>query len=327
MAPTARQIESLRGAGIDMEVLDMQGIPKLKYVQAIPRMLARLGRVDLVHAHFGYCGWLARLQLSKPIVMSFMGDDLLGTPSGKGELTWFSRLMVKANRALAGRVAAVIVKSREMAEVLAPIKAHVIPNGVDLNVFRPQSPEEVRRRLGWPVEGRRVLFPGNPENPRKDYPLAQAAVASASRRVGERIELVSLWGVPPDEVADYMNACDAMLMTSRIEGSPNVVKEAMACDLPVASVPVGDAAELLANVPGYAVSPRDAEQLGESLTGLMESRQDIGGRQAILARRLDLKSVAQRVGEIYESVLAASQEKVHTTGALPRPLAKTSERA
>lgn len=304
MAATARQLDSLRRLGVELHVLDMKGIPKLKYLQAVPRMQSLLRQVDLVHAHYGYCGWLARMQVRKPIVMSYMGSDLLGETSASGGLDWFSRAMIPPNRWLARIVKAVIVKSREMAKLVEPIEAHVIPNGVDIETFQPQDKEEARRELGWGLDDHYVLFPGNPDTPRKNYPLASEAVHHASEELGRPLKLVPLRNVAPDEVALYMNACDAMVMTSFIEGSPNVVKEAMACDLPVAGVPVGDVPEMLADVPGYGVCPRDPRQLGNLLVELLRCpRQQVQGRKAILTRRLDLEGVAQQVLQIYEDVL------------------------
>jgi glycosyltransferase involved in cell wall biosynthesis len=100
-----------------------------------------------------------------------------------------------------------------------------------------------------------------------------------------------------------MNACDAMLLTSLIEGSPNVVKEAMACNLPVVAVPVGDVPELLAGVPGYIVCPRDAQQLGDALAHVLASPPQAAGRAALEQKGLDLASVARRVLAVYACVL------------------------
>ena len=305
MAATARQIDSLRALGVDMHVMDMKGIPKLKYLLAIPRMRSLLRRVDLVHAHYGFCGWLARLQLRKPVVLSYMGSDLLGEPTNDGSgLEWFSRTMIPPNKRMARMVDAVIVKSAEMATVLAPVESHVIPNGVDVTLFQPRDRAEARQDLEWPSDGWTVLFPGNPDDPRKGYPLAREAVRHASEQLGTDIRIVPLKGVPPDRVATTMNACDAMLMTSLIEGSPNVVKEAMACDLPVAGVPVGDVEQMLTDVPGYAVCPRDAQRLGVRLVELLKlPRKSVEGRRAIESRRLDLEGVARRVLHVYEETL------------------------
>jgi glycosyltransferase involved in cell wall biosynthesis len=102
-----------------------------------------------------------------------------------------------------------------------------------------------------------------------------------------------------------MNACDAMLLTSYHEGSPNVLKEAMACNLPVVSVPIGDVAERTAGVVGYRVRPRDEEQLANALLSTLQDETPCGGREAILRQGLDLASVAERIVDVYHEAQAA----------------------
>ncbi len=305
MAPVARQIASIRALGVDVDVLEIDGIRRIKYLQTVRPLRARAGEADIVHAHYGYAGWIARLQRRAPLVVSFMGDDLLGTPDANGRLSPFSKLVVSADRRLARIVDAVIVKSPEMARVVAPAPARVIPNGVDLDVFHPVDPQQAKDELGWRTNARYVLFAGDPRNPRKGFPLAREAVAVASRRVEQQLELVPLAGVEADRVPVYMNASDALIMTSFLEGSPNVVKEAMACNLPVVSVPVGDVGELLADVDQCVLCERDADELGQALADLFTNGRRSDGREALIRKRLDLESVARRIADVYADVLRA----------------------
>jgi glycosyltransferase involved in cell wall biosynthesis len=304
LAPTARQIESIRALGIDVQVLEVWGVKRLKYLQRLGDLRSMAPSVDLIHAHFGYCGWLARSQKSTPVVVSFMGDDLLGTPDATGRLSTFSKCVVRADRWLARAVDAVIVKSAAMARIVAPVKAHVIPNGVDVNAFHVMDMRAAKARLGLADRQRYVLFPGRPEEPRKAFPLAVSVVEETARRIGEPLELLPLGKVEPDKVPLYMNACDAMVLTSFLEGSPNVVKEAMACNLPVVSVPVGDVAELLAGVDGCAVRTRDVGELSEELMRVLQRGERTNGRIAVAQKGLDLPSVARRVVDVYEDVLS-----------------------
>lgn len=303
MAPAMRQIQSISNLGIDVDIVDMRGIPKFKYLQVIPKIRRFAKQADLIHAHFGYCGWLARVAPKKPFVMSFMGDDLLGTPKSNGQLETFSRWMVKANCRLAKRADAVIVKSDEMAGVIATVESSVIPNGVDTEVFRPLDRRKCRSQLGL-GDGIKILFPGDPDNPRKGFSLANDAVRKASSLSGKEIDLIPLWNVKPEDVPVYMNACNAMLMTSLIEGSPNVVKEAMACDIPVVGVPVGDVQQMLSGVNNSAFCQRDANEIAEQMLRVIALEQS-NGRDTIFARGLDLESVAKKIKSIYESVLAS----------------------
>jgi len=157
--------------------------------------------------------------------------------------------------------------------------------------------------LGWHDERPRVLFPGNPAIPNKGFPLARAAVSVAAAALGEPVEIVSLSGIAPRQVPLYLNACDAMVLASYTEGSPNAVKEAMACNLPVIAVPVGDVPELLSAVEPSAVCPRDAQALGAQLARVLTTSRRSNGIETIKARHLDLTSVAQRVAAVYEGVL------------------------
>ncbi|MDP8924340.1 MAG: glycosyltransferase family 4 protein [Chloroflexota bacterium] len=104
-----------------------------------------------------------------------------------------------------------------------------------------------------------------------------------------------------------MNACDVLLMTSLWEGSPNVVKEAMACDVPIVSVPVGDVPELLDGVEGCAVRPRDPRALGDALVEVLARREHPPTRAALVRKGLAMESVARRVLGIYRDVLGRCQ--------------------
>lgn len=303
-----------------MTAIDMRGTPVLKYLTTIPKMRKLLSQVDLVHGHFGFCGWLARCQFRKPLVISFMGDDLLGEPTNDGSLSWFSRQMVQANKFLATKADQVIVKSPEMARVIGHAPSHVVANGVDTEKFKPVDRDIARVQLGWNDEELVVLFPGNPDNPRKGFKLANAATEVAKELLQREIRIQPMWGIRPDEVPVYMNACNAMWMTSLIEGSPNVVKEALSCNRPIVGVPVGDVEYLLNAVEGCHFRPRDAQQLGEAMADLLSTYRESNGRDAIHRMALDLEAVADRVIGIYELALGSeittaskSTQSSHTT--------------
>ncbi|MEM8733704.1 MAG: glycosyltransferase family 4 protein [Planctomycetota bacterium] len=309
MAPALRQFESLRQLGVQVDTYDMRGTPIWKYLVALPKIRKLARDVDIVHAHFGFCGWLVYLATawmsSRPkCIMSYMGDDLLGTPYNEdGDLERFSRLMIHLNKWLASKFDHVIVKSQEMQRIL-PTQATVVPNGVDLNAFTPIERGEARRMLGLPAQRLVALFPGNPENPRKGFMLAKSAIDVAAEQLGEPIEVLTLWRVTPEQVPLYMSASNVMTMTSLIEGSPNVVKEAMACDTPIASVRVGDTSELLSGVDGCCVCDRQASDLAEGISHAIRAGRS-KGRDAIETRGLELTAIARRVLSIYHAAVGA----------------------
>ncbi len=309
MAPGARQIRSIQKAGVETHIVDMKGIPKLKYLQTIPRIRREAKQVDLIHAHFGYCGWLALIGRALagsriPIVISFMGSDLLGSPiNEKADLEPWSVWEVWLNQKIAPRYDQIIVKSSEMAGKIKGLASHVIPNGVDVEAFRPMDRITSCRQIGLDPQQFNVLFPGNPNDPRKGHNLASASVQFAEQKLGAPIKLVPLWEVKPDEVAVYMNACQAMLMTSVFEGSPNVVKEALVCNKSVIGVPVGDVHELLNGVEGCYRVERDPEQIGCALEKVLRLNQSSNGREVLQSRGLSLEGVANRVIAVYQKAL------------------------
>ncbi|HKC82676.1 MAG TPA: glycosyltransferase family 4 protein, partial [bacterium] len=301
----SRQVDFLRAAGVDVDVFRFRGVGNpLRYASAwlgVQRRLRRQ-RYDLVHAQFGQSGLLA-LPKRLPLVVTFRGDDLEGVLNKTtGRLTAHGRLLPLLSRVVARQADATIIVSAHMKAFL-PLQArpHVIPSGLDLERFRLIPQAEARRHLGLPAEGRLVLFVGSPTSSRKRYDLARRAVDIVKR--SRPVELVLGWAVPHERIPYYMNACDALVFTSRQEGSPNVVKEALACNLPVVSVAIGDVPERLRNLAGCEVSADDRpETIAAGLVRTLGRGQRIAGRERML--QLDEHVITERVIGVYRSVLA-----------------------
>lgn len=296
------QMESLRPLGVAFDVLFINGCEsRWNYVRAVRELRAKLktDSYDLIHAHFGLSGWVARCQGKVPVVVSFMGDDVLGRFKRSGRITLYGRLLQASSYVLARLVAAVIVKSREMKSQLSLDSAHVIPNGVDLNLFRPLDPAEARRTLGLDPKKKFVLFPYNPAEERKRYDLIEAAVARARQAVPE-LEILHARGVPGARMPLYMNAADVLVLASLAEGSPNAVKEAIATNLPVISVDVGDAADLIGPTEGCYLVPREAEAIAAKIVEVCRRSTRTRGRERI--SRLAMENVAKQVVEVYAAV-------------------------
>lgn len=304
LAPLNAQIESLRHLGIEVSVLEVRGRTRLKYLGGIWRLWRRLSDVDLVHGHHGYCGWVARCQWACPVVISFMGEDTLGMPYRTFAVAAFYRAVALANRWLAARADATIVKSAEMKAALQYEKAHVVPNGVNTALFQPMHTPSIRVDLGWAQGKTYILFGANPDDAIKNFPLAQEAVRIAQERLGKPLTLFPLKGIDYNLVPQYMNACDAMIFTSHQEGSPNVVKEAMACNLPIVSVPVADVPWLFEGASGYKVCRPDADDLARGLMEILTlKKSSINGSKVILDKHLTLQNAAVKVLKIYENIL------------------------
>ena len=183
------QVDSLRDIGIPVDVFHIRGdLSGLHYLQAIPalREAVRRFRADVVYAFYGLTGWVALWQ-SRPLVLSLAGDDILGTPTGRGGITFKSRIGIALSQWAARRAAVVCVQSEEMRQRLWGQKvrrrALVIPYGVDPQRFRPGHQASARARLGLPQEELLVIFPNTPSEARKRLDLAEAAMAIVQRDV------------------------------------------------------------------------------------------------------------------------------------------------
>jgi glycosyltransferase involved in cell wall biosynthesis len=316
-----RQAEFLRAAGVEVEVFPFRGAKNpLNYLRAWARARARLrrGRYDLVHAQFGQSGLLA-LPKRLPLVVTFRGSDLLGTISDRsGHRMWASVIHQRLCRLVARRADARIVVSAHMKEYLpAGASAEVIPSGLDFDFFREMPRDEARRRLGLPADERLVLFVGRPTQARKRLWLAERAVEVLNRTLQAR--LVVAWDVAHADVPAYMSACDALVFTSMQEGSPNVVKEALACNLPVVSVRVGDVGERLRGVEGCELCGDERpETIAAALERVLRRAGRTRGREAV--RSLDERIITERVIGVYEGVLNGPDEAAaeRPLGAAPR---------
>src|SRR5262245_43213152 len=194
--------------GVENTLFEIEGWKSTaRYAHALrelPRLVRHTG-AELVHAHYGLSGAAAAAVREVPLVVSFCGDDLLGRPDANGHITAKSRWLVSVSRLAARRADAVIVKSEEMRKRIPEVDdVEVIPNGVDLARFTPVGRDDARARLGWPAQGAVLLFAGPPDEPRKNFPLAQA-VETRLKAAGRDVRLIAFHGRPQADLALAMS--------------------------------------------------------------------------------------------------------------------------
>ena len=173
----------------------------------------------------------------------------------------------------------------------------VLSDGIDLELFRPRDKQEARRQLGWDPDAEILLFTARNDPVGKGLDLAEGAAAVAAKsRPGVHLEV--LRGKTPSEQMPLLySAADCLLMCSRFEGSPNVVKEAMACNCPVVSVDVGDVTERLQHVTPSHITPRDPNAMGAAIVEVLAQAERSNGRQHILP--LGDREIATQIVRIY----------------------------
>ena len=314
------QVESLARHGVASEVEEIQGyLSTANYLRALAWLPHRVrhgsaGRPDLLHLHFGYTALAAVGVRGLPTVLSFCGDDLLGQPDEQGRRSRKSLWLAACGRQVAWRADALIVKSQEMARALGPGHADVtvIPNGLDLDFFTPLPRALARAALGWPAHEAIVLFPANPEEPRKNFALARA-VCDRLRAAGQPVRLEWMFGRPQQDIRLGMAAADLMLSCSVQEGSPNAVKEALAMNLPVLATDVGDCAERLAGCNLGGVLPTEADAFTAQAAEILR----LGGRRSngrACVAALGLDAVALQVLAVYRRAIARHRARAAGRG-------------
>jgi glycosyltransferase involved in cell wall biosynthesis len=303
------QLDSVARLGVDVRVLhvDRNAGGRGAYRGLGARVAAELraSPPDVVHVMYG--GVMARAVAgsrgSVPLVISFCGSDLFGLDDAPWPQRMSARYGVYCSHGAARRADLIVVKSQALLDSLPGYvdrgRVVKLPNGIDLARFVPLDPVECRAALGWDPRQKHVLFPSSPRRREKRFWLAEAAVEALRARIAADVELHALDGVSRADVPTWLNASDVVLLTSAHEGSPNAVKEALACNIPVVSVDVGDVGERIAGVAGCHIAEATADDLAARLElAIFVGR--VEGRGAV--ETLSQTRVAERLRELYEGV-------------------------
>lgn len=280
------QVAALVEAGIECRMFPVKSNNYFRFYPELKRTI-RSFHPDIVHAHYGLCGLFANFQRRVPVVTTYHGSDI-----NDPKVRRLSKMAIRLS-------AYNVFVSQKNIDLARPKKNYaLIPCGINLDDFPLVGKEEARKEMGLDTEGKYVLFPGAFDNPVKNASLAQAAVSQLPG-----VQLLELKGFSRPQVALLMQAVDAMIMTSITEGSPQVVKEAMACGCPIVSVDVGDVKERVCGVAGcYVAHTRQADYLATFLQKAMSFEEKTNGRERIVADGLDNRQIAQKLIEIFLQV-------------------------
>ena len=286
------QANALTQQGCVVDYLGIQGKGFVGYLRNYSSLREKIKQFqpDIVHAHYGLSGLFANLQRKIPVVTTYHGSDI-----NDKKVILFSRFAMELS-------AWNVFVSRKTYEIAKPKKRYSIcPCGIDLTESQLTGKAEARMKLGLSEEKKYVLFSGAFDNSVKNYSLAKASIEELH---DDNVELIELKGYLREVVILLMCAVDAFLMTSFSEGSPQVVKEALACGCPIVSVDVGDVKERVEGVDGcFVASDYDATELGELLRQALTFGGRTNGRERIVRDELDNRKVAENLVSIYESVL------------------------
>lgn len=297
------QVDSLRKNGVEIDLFTFYGKGNpIRYAWYWLKFhfQAIFGRYDIIHAQFGQSGIVALPALS-PLVVTFHGSDLQGWIGHKGTYSTAGRIMQKMSKFVAKHADQVIVVSEHLARYLpANLSINVIPCGIDLDLFHPIPQVEARKQLNLPLDKHLILFAGDPANPIKRFSLAQEACELIKDRID--LLLVVATGIPHKNMPLYLNACNALLLTSSHEGSPTIVKEALACNLPIVSVDVGDVRRRVNTIEGCIICDTDTgKSIADGLVNVLNSGKLKEGFSAV--KDLNLDHISIEITKVYQSAM------------------------
>ncbi|MGH2906069.1 MAG: glycosyltransferase [Solirubrobacterales bacterium] len=287
------QLEALcRIDGVEAELFAFEGGGKRAYWRAIGKLKRHLKtrEYDVVHAHYGLTGWVARRAKASPLVVTYHGTDLRDEKVGK----W--------SRRLAKRIDQAAVVSTSLGEELKGVKKlkrplAVLPTGVNLERARPLDRTACRHELKIDPEGSFVLFPADPQRTEKRYDRAEITLAAFPDA-----QLLTLGGVAPETVPLYINAADAVIVPSDYEGFGLATIEALACNVPVIATPTGIAPDALAGVAGTYCFEYDPIPWRVALGQILDDPDPrIAGAER--AAHFSTDAMAERAVEVYTTLM------------------------
>jgi teichuronic acid biosynthesis glycosyltransferase TuaC len=297
-----RQLLSLKDVGVRITTFDVgtrHSLARILENWVKIRCITKQLCPDLIHAQYGTVVAFLSVSAGKPTIISFCGADLLPSASVSLARRFLGFLLSNVAALFAKRV---ICKSEGLKEALwwRHRRATVIPSGVDLDLFSPGSQDDARKELGWPTGRPTALFSAGGDAKIKGLDLVEAAMQVVRSKM-TNVDLHIISNVDPVQMPLYYRAADVLLFASTVEGSPNVIKEALACNLPIVSTTVGDVPQRLTNVEPSAVVPRDPKLFGAAIVKILTTRQRSNGREH--TAHFSQENIARQILQVYKSVL------------------------
>ncbi len=269
------------------------------YIHALRNLIkhTQTYKPDVIHAHYGLCGvvaivakWLSRGKCK--VVTTYHGSDI-NAPSVR-RISNFA-LRYSAWNIFVSRPLMHIAEQKD--------RCSVVPCGTDTALFKPIDKQEARKQLGWKADGKYILFSKSfTDDSVKNYPLAQKAVDMI-----QGAKLVELYGYSREEVVVLMNASDLGLMTSFTEGSPQFVKEALACGCPIVSTDVGDVRDVIMDVENCYLTTYDANDVADKIRKVLTSGKRAMNGVEKIQENYSSEVIAKKILDIYHTIIKCKQ--------------------
>lgn len=287
------QEQSLKNYGVLVDYFIIRGKGIIGYLKHFPKLKNELKKnYELIHAHNGLCGLISNLQRKIPVITTYHGSDI--NLIHLRVISYFAILLSARN---------IFVSKKQYLKSLIKRNIDIIPCGVDLNAFKPEERSHSKNKLKFSLNKQYILFSSAFSIRIKNKALADFAF----RYLGQNeIELLELKNKSREEVSLLLNGCELLLLTSFSEGSPQIIKEAMACNCPIVSTDVGDISDVIGETVGCYICSFDPIDVADKVKMAMVFSLEKGrtnGRNRIIAMGLDSDNIAKRIMNVYTNVL------------------------
>tara|TARA_B100001564_G_scaffold359760_1_gene382822 strand:+ start:769 stop:1755 length:987 start_codon:yes stop_codon:yes gene_type:complete len=301
-----REVDQIKKMGIQMEVFSFRGNKRFKnYFESRKRLkkIIQNKKFDIIHVHWGYNA-IILLPTNIPIVITYRGDDLNGISYMGGATNILkSFLVIIISKFVSFFASSIILVSQNFKVKLNEnTPTFLIPSGIDLDLFKPLDKKMCRSLLKLDKNKKIILFAGNKTDLVKNYSLADKIVKIIKKSLINVVMISIPFNTDKELIPYYMNSADCLLFTSFQEGSPNVIKEALACNIPIVSADVGDVKDRLENIKGCIVcNSYNADEFASSVKEILDKEYKIDGRSNVLS--LDLKNTAKDIIKVYKNII------------------------
>lgn len=288
------QVNSLIKLGIEIKIFQIKKKGAMGYISCLRPMIREINEYKpfIIHAHYGLSGLLANLQRQVPVVTTFHGCDI-----NDKRILRLSRWAHRLSEA------SIFVNPEMIKKVNQKINSYNIPCGINTDVFSPVSRIVARNSMKLKLNEIIILFSSAFDNPVKNFLLARNACLELEKDLGKTVRLIELKGYDRYEVNLLLNAADCALMTSISEGSPQFIKEAMACNCPIVSTNVGDVSWIIDGIEGCYIAKSNPKDVSDRLKDALAFGRKTKGLKRIMELGLDTETIAKSIEKVYHKVL------------------------
>lgn len=288
------QGEAIRRCGVEVDYFAVKGKGLLSYFTQRKSLMKKIKEFqpDLIHAHYGLSGITAVLQNKVPVVTTFHNGETLS----------FYGNILSSLFSLRTKFMVYVAQHIYDLSYLKRKKNYVIlPCGIDLHECVITDKEIARKELGFLTNKKYILFGGAFANLRKNYPLLKAGIELLKR---DDIEVLEMKGLTRLQISKILSACDLFALPTKSEGSPQALKEAMACNCPIIATDVADIRHLLGDIEGHYICSFDPKDVAEKVEKALIFTGRTKGRERIIELGLTNDIVAKKLIEIYKNILS-----------------------